>query len=52
VEAISVFGSTAEAKGRRKDVYVTKDGQEFKHEGAFVFKLGRRNDRWVIVAAY
>jgi hypothetical protein len=53
VENITVFGSTAEAKGRRRDVYRTKDGQEFKHEGAFVFKLGRRTDRgWVIVAAY
>jgi len=50
VQGIDVAGDEAEARGRRLDVFVSKDGQTFRSEGAFVFKLRRLPSGWVIDA--
>ncbi len=50
VDTIDVNGDEAQAKGRRTDVVVTKDGRTFRNEGAVVFRLRRGSSGWVIEA--
>jgi hypothetical protein len=51
VEKIQVSGDEAEAKGRRKDVFVSTEGRTTRDESDFVFKLKNTPQGWVIVAA-
>ncbi len=51
VRSIDVTGDEAEARGRRTDVVVTREGQTFRNEAAFLFKLRRTPAGWVIDAA-
>jgi hypothetical protein len=51
VEKIQVNGDEAEAKGRRKDVFVSTEGKTTRDESDFVFKLKHTPQGWVIMAA-
>jgi hypothetical protein len=51
VEKIQVNGDEAEAKGRRRDVFVSTEGKTTRDESAFVFKLKHTPQGWVIMAA-
>jgi hypothetical protein len=51
VEKIQVNGDEAEAKGRRKDVFVSREGKTTRDESDFVFKLKHTPQGWVIMAA-
>jgi hypothetical protein len=48
VETIDVNGDDAEARGRRFDVVVAKDGRTFRNQGPVLFKLRRSPRGWVI----
>jgi serine/threonine protein kinase len=50
IQSVEVQGEEAQAKGRRTDIVVGKDGKEFRNEATFLFKLRRRSAGWVIDA--
>ncbi len=50
IDRVDVNGDEAEAKGRRTDVVVSRDGRTFRNEAAVVFKLRRAGAGWVIDA--
>jgi hypothetical protein len=50
IDRIDVNGDEAEAKGRRTDVVVSRDGRTFRNEAAVVFRLRRAGAGWVIDA--
>jgi hypothetical protein len=48
VQKIDVTGDQAEARGRRRDEFISAQGQKFENEAAFVYKLRRTDAGWVI----
>ena len=48
VESIEVSGSVAQAKGRRRDVLVAKDGKTYRRQSRFAFVLARTHLGWHI----
>jgi hypothetical protein len=48
VQKIDVTGDQAEARGRRRDEFVSAQGQTFKNEAAFVYRFRRTDAGWVI----
>ena len=48
VQKIDVTGDQAEARGRRRDEFVSAQGQKFDNEVAFVYKLRKTDAGWVI----
>jgi serine/threonine protein kinase len=48
VQNIDVSGDQAEARGRRRDEFVSGQGQKFENETAFLFRLRRTEAGWVI----
>jgi len=50
VDRITVNGDAAEARGRRDDVVVSKNGETFRTSSQFSFRLKRVDGRWTIAA--
>ncbi len=50
IDSIEVNGDEAQAKGRRLDVFVPKEGRPVQNEAPFVFKLKKTASGWVIQA--
>ena len=50
IDRISVNGDTAEARGRREDIVVSRNGETFQTAGPFAFRLKRIDTRWTIDA--
>ena len=48
VQKIDVTGDQAEARGRRRDEFISVQGQKFDNEVAFVYKLRKTDAGWVI----
>jgi hypothetical protein len=50
VDSLDVSGDEAVVKGRREDNLTSKDGQSFRHESSFTFRLKRTGEGWIIDA--
>jgi tetratricopeptide (TPR) repeat protein len=50
VETIKVNGDDADARGRREDIVVTRNGETLRNAGEFMFRLKRSNNQWTIDA--
>src|SRR5262245_7371677 len=50
VESVKVNGDEAEARGRREDIMVSKDGETVRTSTDFNFRFKRANNRWTIAS--